>query len=506
MRPAIVAACRFLRRPLLARMFAVACLFGATVLTGRAQSLQAQPATISASAAGFTAQAHLVLQNTGAQTLQPVSLASFSNDGITARIGRPASAAAPPQGEMDWPVVLTVPASAHLPGSVIFRAAYTISGAPRVLYAAITLQSDNGPKPVDVTLAGTPDPISQQRAGDLFLIVTNNLDQPVNVTASAQATSGGLIITPPSPFAVPAYSVAARRIALTTGFRVTPGAQDAAIDADVTWNRDGQANSRHFALTKSITVGVFFESELLKALSLPSFLALPGCLFLLTLQGLVSTGWMGLKNQSSLPKIDAGSSGFWVISFSLSAGFVTLYYVITKVNCLLTYGIADIGIMWFSSIALGFLCFVIYARWKKEWIAAHVMTGSDNELQVLRKIAANGLRLQRPGLKFKMNGVEMSGLSLENIEDGQTMVWVGPHIGVTWKQGATKSGETSEHLQERFQAEINGHRDPRKVVAIFDEAGELADLAYAGSGAFFSPWHIKVDAISGPDTDQLIVG
>ncbi|MGH9606410.1 MAG: hypothetical protein ACRD3N_12020 [Terracidiphilus sp.] len=472
-----------------------------------AQSLQAHPNSIATESAGFDAHADVVLQNDTSQELSQVSLTAFSNDGIVAVINKISVLEAPPKGEVDWPIELKIPSSAHLPGSVVFRANFKANDVPGVLYTTVDVGAAGSQKPVDVSLEGTPDPISQQRPARLNLIVTNNLDVPVTVSVQHQPTLGGLIIRSVSDFQVSPHSEFAQPIDLTASFRVTPGSQSAVIDVDVRWAREDQTNQSHFVLTKTVTVGVFFESEILKALSVPSFLALPGCLLLFTLQFLLSTGWMGVKNQSSLPSLSVSSPGFWVISLSLSALFVAAYYLVTGVNCLLTYGIGDIGIIWISSILIGLATFVIYALIRSEWIRDHIVTTSDTPRQVLEKIARNNLPLLRPGVRFKLNGVDLSGLTLETIADGQTLVWVTPHISVNWEAGKTAEQATnSQNFQERFNDIINLTRDPGQLVKLINEADHFAVLEFDSTAVFPGPYHLKTDAIAGPAPDQLIVG
>lgn len=476
-------------------------------LSAAAQTLEAHPSSIAADSAGFKAHVDIILQNSTGQMLNEVSLSAFSNDGIAAVVSRTITNDIAAKGELDWPVELTVPAAAHLPGSVVFRAKYKADRAPGILYTTLEVRADGAQKPVEASLEGTPDPISQQRPGRLGLVVTNNLDVPVTVSAQPQLVSDGLVVVCGSKFQVSPHSVSAQPIDLKAGFRVTPGSQTVVVDVDIQWTRDGQTNDRHFALTKTVTLGVFFESELLKALSVPSFLALPGCLLLFTLQFLLSTGWMGVKNQSSFPTLAVSSPGFWVVSLSVSALFVTAYYLLTGVNCLLTYGIGDIGIIWISSILIGLAIFVLYAQIRRQWIKDHAVTSSDTPGQVLNKIAANNLPLLRPGVKFKLNGIDISGLVLETIADGQTLVWVSPHISVTWKPGKTDAEQAeSQQYQKEFNAIINGSRNPEVLVKLLKAAENFAVLEFDRTAVFPGPFHLKVDAISGPAAEQLIVG
>ena len=156
------------------------------------QALQIQPPSIAATSAGFTAEARIVLQNPGNEILQNVSLGYVSNDGITAKLGKPSAVIAASKGQIIWPVKIVVPSEAHLPGSVVFDASYRTGKTVNHLFASIDLKSDSAQKLVDATLDGTPDPVSQQRPSAVYLLITNNLDVPVHVRANPQLLSGGL--------------------------------------------------------------------------------------------------------------------------------------------------------------------------------------------------------------------------------------------------------------------------------------------------------------------------
>jgi hypothetical protein len=479
-----------------------------------AQKLQADPTSVAAVSAGFKAHAVAVFDNSTSQKLSKVALQALSNDGITAEVSK-ATQDVDPKGQLTWPIDLTVPSSAHLPGLVTLRADFLAGKTHQSLFTTIDVKVDGAAKPVEVSIDGSADPISQQRPGTLSLIVTNNLDVAIGIDAQPQGTQGpnkaryddGLAVGNVKNWTVAPHSVASKPIDLTASFRVTPGVQNVIIDIDAQWTRDGLADSRHFSLTKSVTVGVFFESELLKALSLPSFLALPGCLFLLTFQALISTGWMGLKGHSSSPTFELNSASFWIVALSLSALFLFVYWLVTGINCLLTYGIGDLGAMWISSMILGLIAFIADARWTARWIREHVVSETDQAADVLAKIVRNHLPLLRPVVKFKLGGIDLKGLVLENLSEDQTYVWVSPHIEVEWKQ-ATSQAEKDASLaqQKRFNEIINNDRDPQAVEALFQQKGSLAILKFDAAAAFPGPYHLKTDAIIGPAADQLIVG
>ena len=274
-----------------------------------------------------------------------------------------------------------------------------------------------------------------------------------------------------------------------------------AIDVNAQWSRDGQDNQRSFTLTKPVTVGIFFESELLKALSIPSFLVLPGCLVIFTMQLMLNLGVMGLKNQSNLPNFTVASPSFWILSISVSWLFVLAYYGITGVNCLLSYGLGDMEIIWVASIALGAVTFLAIAWSYRDWRREHVFTSSDEPIQVLEKLGKNRLGPGLHRVKFKINNLELSGFVLEKINEDQTVVWVAPRILVRWEVSSA-----AQTLQASFSAIMNGSRDPKKLADLFDADGNKEILSFDTKGVVPNPYHLKLDAVTEYMPPDLIVG
>ena len=484
-------------------VLAPACALPASAAVAQSQSpaLTVQPASISVASADSTSEARVVLDNPGADSLQNLSLTQWNSDGIAVQLGPPSAKVCASKGQIVWQAKITMPSAAHLAGTVMLDAGYTVAKVPHHVYATLAVKSDAPAKLVDATLDGTPDPVSEQRPSAVYLLVTNNLDVPVTVNVPTPSLSAGLKIPDIPSFPVNAHSMAGRRIDLQTEGRVTPGVQPVALDVDVTWNRDGQADERHFVLTKPVTVGVFFESDMLKALSIPSFLMLPGCLVIFTMQLMLSLGIMGLKNLSNLPSLSVTSPGFWIPSITLSWIFVLVYYWITGVNCLLSYGIDDMRNIWVASILLGVAAFLIIGAGHQEWRKEHVPTSMDTAFEILSKMGKNGLTVDRPRVKFKIDNVEVTAFAIEKIREDQTIVWVAAPIEINWQ--ATPE---AQEFKRQFDAIINGDRKASGLVEILRAAGDGAPLSFTTNGSVPNPYHLKLDAITQYAPNSLIVG
>ena len=396
-------------------------------------SLEVKPDSITAYSAEFTADARVVLKNPGTQTLRRLSLSGFSNDGISAEVGKANTAITLPKEEITWPVKVVVPRNAHLPGSIIFDASYVTSSGARHVYKTLSVQSDGAQKLVEVSIEGNLETVSQYRPSSIYLQVTNNTDVPVSVTIASQVTSAAIEVPPVSPFQVAPHSSTACKVEVKVKSRVTPGVHPILFDVSASWEWAGHKQERHFSLTKSAAVGVFFESEVLKALGIPSFLVLPGCLMIFTMQLLLNFGVLGLKDESKLPDLGVTSPGFWILSISFSGIFAWFYFYVTQVNYLVSYGVDDLRNVWLASIAIGVVLYLAIAsvvRWRRRDL---VPSNDDNALTILRKLGRNGLSVLRPRVKYKLGNLEQTGFVIETIEDGQNLVWIAPHITVDWK-------------------------------------------------------------------------
>jgi len=485
------------------RITAVGSLWGLLSLPALSQnvSIEVQPGSITASSSNFTAEARVILKNPSEERLRKISLGWFSNDGIKAELGKPRATVACPKREIVWPVKISVSGKSHMPGAVIFEASYVARSDVKHLYASLALQGDSAQKLVEASLEGNPEAVSQQRPGAIYVLVTNNIDVPVEVSVGSQVPSKAVQIVGGDPFQVPPRSSAAHKVEIQAASRVTPGVHPVVIEVNASWERAGQKEERHFALTKSVTVGVFFESELLKALSIPSFLVLPGCLVIFTMQLMLSFGVFGLKDVSKLPEIGITSPAFWILAVTFSGLFAPAYYCATGVNYLLNYGGDDLRNVWLMSIGIGVGFYLIIAGATLRHRREHVPSISDSPATVLKKLAKNGLGIVLPQVKYKLNNLELGGFVIEKIQDGQTLVWVAPHITTEWQNNAQAQG-----LKKQFDDIVNGSRDPAALAEVLEHARDVVTLRFESKGGVPNPYHVQVEAITQYLPAGLIVG
>jgi hypothetical protein len=125
----------------------------------------------------------------------------------------------------------------------------------------------------------------------------------------------------------------------------------------------------------------------------------------------------------------------------------------------------------------------------------------DTAFEILSKMGKNGLTVDRPRVKFKIDNVEVTAFAIEKIREDQTIVWVAAPIEINWQ--ATPE---AQEFKRQFDAIINGDRKASGLVEILRAAGDGAPLSFTTNGSVPNPYHLKLDAITQYAPNSLIVG
>jgi len=314
-------------------------------------------------------------------------------------------------------------------------------------------------------------------------------------------------IDPIPRFQIPPRSTVRKAVKINAESRVTPGVYPAQFEVSAYWNWVGKPEERHLIVTKTATLGVFFESELLKALSIPSFLVLPGCLVIFTMQMLLAFNVLGAKNESKLPDLGVTTSSFWILSITYSGIYAVLYIALMKNNYLLRYGLEDLVRVWLSSILIGVVLYLLIAGITQKRRRERVPTATDDEVTVLRKMSRNGLGLVVPEVRFTLNNIAWRGFAIEPIKDGNTLLWVAPPIATEWGANPAAVAAETAHNADLTMALNPAAADARDVIALrvadrLHEASSnnLVEVRWDPQGgpaaAIAGPMHIKTEAIT----------
>ena len=470
-------------------------------------TLEVQPSSIAVSPSYSEVQARVVLKNTGAVAVSHLHLSPLSNDGLATEIAAPSSDSAQKGQAVVWPVKVVSLGRARIPGSVLFDASYKPPNTKLAQHVfallSVTSQTDAQQKPIEASLEGNLDAVSQQRPATAYLLVTNNLDVPVHVQINPLISEETLAPPPIAPRDIPARSATPIKVEVKPGIRVTPGTYPLLLEVIAEWAWAGHSEQRRVVVSKPVTVGIFFESEVLKALGIPSFLVLPGCLVLFTMQLLLTLGFLGVKNESRLPQLNLTTPGFWILAITFSGLFAVVYNLATGANYLVRYGLGDLRNVWLSSIVIGAILYSVLALVTQKRRRERVPTVNDEPIDVLRKLSRNGLQIVLPKVKFKLVNLDLSGFVIEKIEDGQTLVWVAPSIAIT----RVSASEDALATQQELVTAVDSRRKASELAETLEEAKtkNYATVRWDSRGAMPNPFHLKVEAITEYQQPEVFV-
>jgi hypothetical protein len=498
------------QRQVQAFVFVLAGAFGAGMAEAQPKvTLNVQPESVDVSPWYQRVQVRVILQNDGDADVVRPELVAFTNDSFELKIGPPSAPLARPGEAVVWATWVERLDRARIPGTAQFEARYTIAGRAGVHQAqgslTIKAQAATAEPPVEASIHGSFDAITQTppRAG--YLVAKNNLDVPVTISRVAilpQDRESFEEPTATAAFVVPPHSAETRKIELAAARQVRPGTHVVLFQVTAEWDEGGHHHMRTLTLDKEVGVGVVFESDMLKALGVPSFLLLPGCLFLFTMQLLLTLGVLGLDRHSKVPDIPVTSPGFWVVAITFSGVFAWAYRLATRTDYLSRYGVSDLLHVWLSSILAGVLAYLVVGVATMRRRGQRVPDASDGEIPTLEKMARRGLGVQANTVKFKMNDVDLAAYLIERIEDGQTLVWVAPGIVTTWADN-----DDARALQQRLTELLDQRGELRKIADVIREARDkgYAAVDWDGRGSVPNPYHLKVEAITGYGAPDAIV-
>jgi hypothetical protein len=465
--------------------------------------LDVQPSPISISP-GYSSVKALVILQTDKPVINP-ALTWMSNDVQSVELVKLSQEKGKASRVFVWSAKIDFLPSIRVPGTVLLHAEYNSDKVPKHLVASLNLQTqaDGAGKAIEASIEGNFDAVSEQRPGYAHLVVTNNLEVPVRMHVDVEQPPDIFRKLMVSDFDVPARSSWQQPIELKVDHRTTPGPYSLVFTLQATWQRAGYQEQRTVVISKTATAGVFFESELLKVLGIPSFLVLPGSLVLFTIQLMLMLGIFGLKNDSKLPQLTVTSPGFWILAISLSGIFAFAYIAITNTNYLLRYGAEDLRNVWLWSIVIGIAAYCVYALATLRWRRKHVFSAKDGPIEALQKMDSNKIKIVTPVVKFKIGNGEFTGHVIEKIEDGMASLWVAPKISVIWAD--TQAGRDTQAI---FEDAINRKLSPNEIAEILKtatESEEARSVEWSTSKTSVPYlYHMKTDTISGYSAPEQI--
>jgi hypothetical protein len=378
-------------------------------------------------------RAFVVVQNASDSTLSGLRLTSLPATGMRVWFSDSLITSIPPRATVATTVFFARDSVGTGPGAVVIRADYHKGpkGDPGVVLGTVRLVADRfetAEQAADVKLSSSARTLTAREPGKAYVIVTNKTDLPLEVRrilgrapfVQVYDSTGG---------SIPPHGVATFEIDLQTRRRVQPGSHTMVFDVGLAWTSTGGTRTGNVVLTHELEVGVFGESTVLKALSVPSFLLLPGFLMVVAF----SLVWQYQRFRAGANKADfplaVASADFWVIAITLS-GLMAVWY---PRDYLSAYGTRDLVEVWLVSVVLGAGAGGLWFGWTYVWSTP---SGKDSPITVLRKLGRQGLGIECEQVKLE-DGRTM--YLLQKMPQDEGAVWVGPTIAAQWQPAAAEA-------------------------------------------------------------------
>lgn len=448
--------------------------------------LEVTPATIDLPAKG-EAQAQVVLRNKSQVALQNVKLDWFSGTQADITTDEPKELAnLASQADTYWTLHVNQSANGLIPGNVYLRVKYDKTGTTavsQVLYATLVVnsrQSDEVNKVVEIVPRTSSTQLNEQRPGQVFLVITNKGNLPINLH---QITSSGpsFISGTPDMSKLPKNSnnvvqIEARDSAyvpveIKVIDAVRPGKHLLLFQTPIEWGPKENRQKANVIAQQEFEVGILGESEMLTALGLPSFLILPGFL-MIVMYGLLDK--RAVLDQSILK--NATNAPLWIGAITLSGLMAFLYPFGTKLlsgvrrDYLISYGLGDVIRVWIASILLGVVAWLIVQCFKRLRRYLFKPSSLDKPARLLRKLYWQGLPLNLDKFGVKINSTDVEVFLLERRRENQETYWVGPYINIEWPSVEERLKPEQARLKQDVAAQLDG--DNPKALAKLIEEGE----------------------------------
>jgi len=223
-----------------------------------------------------------------------------------------------------------------------------------------------------------------------------------------------------------------------------------------------------------VMLSVLGVSDALKLVQIPSFLLLPGALFLLTCELI----WRISKSPSDF-SFAFPTPSFWLVAITLSMAAALLYPEVTgwfgaRREYVSSFTFFDVLVVWFASIILAVPAYAITAIGHNRWIASRAaakerdrqrreLSESDEPLLFLRKLIAKDVVPK--GQIFPTVTIESGGHQQVVLKSEVTMgesCWIMPRAGIR----STRTAEDTD-WKEIDQA-LESATDPSAVKALLD--------------------------------------
>ena len=343
-------------------------------------------------------------------------------------------------------------------------------------------------KALDVQIKTALETLESSETGSIYVILKNNSARTISVTGvtpiakgnpfclngkTRPAPSGGQADQDSLPFCFtstfPAvtlspYQTIIEELLVRAHQRVRAGKYLLVLQIATQSYEGGVPLRRNVVVSQAIDVAVLGESAILKVAGIPAFFLLPGTLLLLT----ISVCWSLEKRWWRAPDGDEfplkyTDPNFWLVSVTISLAIAFFLLMAEHRWYFASYGLPDIGMIWFASILAGILCYLIWWTYRDERRkraeaeqqqkekdeAARTFSEKDQPVDVISKLRLRHQGLLRDRVKLK----DKEGLAFVLAgSQGDNSIWACPPADLDF-------GGADEDLQEKIGAQITDKGD-----------------------------------------------
>lgn len=464
--------------------------------------------------------------------VQSITLTAFSEAGVEVAIDKPIRSGSSLWGDLVWTVTITRLTTGRPTGSVQFLAEYRKKEGngqvvPGTLTTSLTIQ-ERLPKTIDqvvtANIESSLETLQDRQSQQAFVVVKNLSNIPVKVTGITAAPiprittaveklgNDGFQLEPQQsyPFSM----------TLRAGDAVQSGKHLLVVRVDVTWEEANQQTAGSLVLDKEFNAGVFGESAILEATSIPSLMLLPGFLFVTALILLTQWAW----GKSPL-KLDFKEPAFWFVAVTVSLFTLWFYpWITTAIGPILSwltgipistrdyfqaYGFTDIFLLWVfaltsaivlwagvSSLILlgsGIVEGIQYLRRRREQQQRALLNPKegDAEIMILRKISHNQTSFDLQEVSFlKDRTNKIFKLPAGFPEPGK--VWIAPRIVIHWRK---RDGKLRAEVEELKNDVTKVRPLLEKLETLLDPADPIVELKWQTGLAIDGPKLVDEDEI-----------
>ena len=479
---------------------------GATIAQAQSVTLSLTPDSAILGAAD-TGSTLVIVRNTGDKPVHGLRLSLMSTDGITGTFATPAPSTLA-AGDASA-TILRVKRTTDVvrPLAAQLRADY--AGGVVVASFRIATGAYASPDQVaDLQLSGGVSTVTTKDTGLVYVVVHNKTDSTIRVGPLAFASShsleagvdAGARLDSGRTLTVPARSTVSVPLYLTGARQLAPGKETFVVTVPLAWTIGHVRATGDVILTRDVDVDVWGESDLLKAVGIPSFLLLPGFLMVVTFGFLwrLHKPW---RAAGEFP-LSGVTPEFWLFGVTLSGLFAVVASFFGVGNYLHHYDITDLAQVWLISIGVGLGAFLGVAAvgwWVDRSNAEHrraiTPTEGDGVIAVLERLARD--KWPVPNTKRVIGDGNDQVFELRVDPTDTSRIWVAPQALVTWDPAAPPTNEQARD-EARLPTLIN--QPDATVLAAFlrtyRDKRRITRIRWSTVDGHAGPWSVEAKDLS----------